>query len=37
VLVGVPARPMREYKRNFALLNNIDKLYERVKKLEGKE
>ena len=37
VLVGVPARPMREYKRNFALLNNIDKLYERVKRLEGKE
>ena len=26
-----------ESKRNFALLNNIDKLYERVKRLEGKE
>jgi UDP-3-O-[3-hydroxymyristoyl] glucosamine N-acyltransferase len=37
VLVGVPARPVREYKRNLALLNNIDKLYERVKKLEGKQ
>jgi UDP-3-O-[3-hydroxymyristoyl] glucosamine N-acyltransferase len=37
ILVGVPARPAREYKRNLALLNNIDKLYERVKKLEGKE
>jgi UDP-3-O-[3-hydroxymyristoyl] glucosamine N-acyltransferase len=37
VLVGVPARPAREYKRNLALLNNIDKLYERVKKLEGKQ
>jgi UDP-3-O-[3-hydroxymyristoyl] glucosamine N-acyltransferase len=37
VLVGVPARPARQYKRNFALLNSIDKLYERVKKLEGKE
>ena len=37
ILVGVPARPMREYKRNLALLNNIDKLYERVKKLEGKQ
>jgi UDP-3-O-[3-hydroxymyristoyl] glucosamine N-acyltransferase len=37
VLVGVPAKPAREYKRNLALLNNIDKLYERVKKLEGKE
>jgi UDP-3-O-[3-hydroxymyristoyl] glucosamine N-acyltransferase len=37
VLVGVPARPAREYKRNLVLLNNIDKLYERVKKLEGKQ
>jgi UDP-3-O-[3-hydroxymyristoyl] glucosamine N-acyltransferase len=37
VLVGVPAKPAREYKRNLALLNNIDKLYERVKKLEGKQ
>jgi UDP-3-O-[3-hydroxymyristoyl] glucosamine N-acyltransferase len=37
VVVGVPAKPMREFKRNLALLNNIDKLYERVKKLEGKE
>jgi UDP-3-O-[3-hydroxymyristoyl] glucosamine N-acyltransferase len=37
ILVGVPAKPAREYKRNLALLNNIDKLYERVKKLEGKE
>jgi UDP-3-O-[3-hydroxymyristoyl] glucosamine N-acyltransferase len=37
VLVGVPARPAREYKRNLVLLSNIDKLYERVKKLEGKQ
>ena len=37
VLVGVPAKPAREYKRNLALLNNIDKLYERVKKLEEKQ
>jgi UDP-3-O-[3-hydroxymyristoyl] glucosamine N-acyltransferase len=37
VLVGVPARPMREYKRNLALLNNIHKLYERVKRLEEKQ
>jgi UDP-3-O-[3-hydroxymyristoyl] glucosamine N-acyltransferase len=37
ILVGVPAKPAREYKRNLALLNNIDKLYERVKKLEGKQ
>ena len=37
VLVGVPAKPAREYKRNLALLNNIDKLYDRVKKLEEKE
>jgi UDP-3-O-[3-hydroxymyristoyl] glucosamine N-acyltransferase len=37
VLVGVPAKPMREYKRNFALLKNIHKLYERVKRLEEKQ
>jgi len=37
VLVGLPAKPMREYKTNFALLRNIHKLYERVKKLEGKQ
>lgn len=37
VLVGVPAKPMREYKRNLALLNNIHKLYERVKRLEEKQ
>jgi UDP-3-O-[3-hydroxymyristoyl] glucosamine N-acyltransferase len=37
ILVGVPAKPAREYKRNLALLNNIDKLYERVKKLEEKQ
>ena len=37
IMVGVPAKPMREYKRNLALLNNIHKLYERVKKLEEKQ
>jgi UDP-3-O-[3-hydroxymyristoyl] glucosamine N-acyltransferase len=37
VLVGVPAKPAREFKRNLALLNNIHKLYERVKKLEEKQ
>jgi UDP-3-O-[3-hydroxymyristoyl] glucosamine N-acyltransferase len=37
VLVGVPARPAREYKRNFVLLNNIHKLYERVNRLEEKQ
>ena len=37
ILVGVPARPMREYKRNLALLNSIHKLYDRVKKLEEKQ
>jgi UDP-3-O-[3-hydroxymyristoyl] glucosamine N-acyltransferase len=36
ILVGVPAKPAREYKRNLALLNNIHKLYERVKRLEEK-
>lgn len=34
VLVGLPARPMREYKENYALLHNIHKLYARVKALE---
>ncbi|MCX7869876.1 MAG: UDP-3-O-(3-hydroxymyristoyl)glucosamine N-acyltransferase, partial [Terrimicrobiaceae bacterium] len=36
VLVGLPARPMRDYKENFALLQNIRKLYARVKALEDK-
>lgn len=35
ILVGLPARPMRDYKENFALLHNIGKLYERVKKIEA--
>jgi len=34
VLVGLPARPMREYKANYVLLRNIRKLYERVEGLE---
>jgi UDP-3-O-[3-hydroxymyristoyl] glucosamine N-acyltransferase len=34
ILVGLPARPMREFKENFALIRNISKLYERVKVLE---
>jgi UDP-3-O-[3-hydroxymyristoyl] glucosamine N-acyltransferase len=37
ILVGLPAKPMREYKENYVLLRNIHKLYERVKKLEEKE
>ena len=37
VLVGLPARPMREFKENFVYLSNIRKLYERVKALEDKE
>lgn len=37
VLVGLPAKPMREYKENYVLLRNIRKLYERVKKLEEKQ
>lgn len=36
VLIGLPARPMREFKTNFVQLAKIDKLYERVKKLEEK-
>lgn len=34
VLIGLPARSMRDFKENFALLSNIRKLYERVKTLE---
>jgi len=34
VLVGLPARPMKEYKENYFQLHNIHKLYARVKKLE---
>jgi len=37
ILVGLPAKPMREYKENYVLLHNIHKLYERVKKLEEKQ
>ncbi len=37
ILVGLPARPMREYKENYVHLHNIRKLYDRVKKLEEKE
>jgi UDP-3-O-[3-hydroxymyristoyl] glucosamine N-acyltransferase len=37
VLVGLPAKPMDEFKENYVLLRNIRKLYERVKKLEEKE
>jgi UDP-3-O-[3-hydroxymyristoyl] glucosamine N-acyltransferase len=37
VLVGLPAKPMDEYKENYVLLRNIRKLYERVKKLEEKK
>ncbi|HEY5706702.1 MAG TPA: UDP-3-O-(3-hydroxymyristoyl)glucosamine N-acyltransferase [Terrimicrobiaceae bacterium] len=37
VLVGLPAKPMREYKENYVMLRNIRKLYERVKSLEEKQ
>jgi UDP-3-O-[3-hydroxymyristoyl] glucosamine N-acyltransferase len=37
VMVGLPAKAMRDYKRNLALLNNVHKLYERVKTLEEKQ
>jgi UDP-3-O-[3-hydroxymyristoyl] glucosamine N-acyltransferase len=36
ILVGLPAKPMREYKTNYVQLHNIGKLYERVKALEAK-
>ena len=34
IMFGAPARPIREYKANYALLKNIHKLYDRVKRLE---
>jgi len=34
IMFGAPARPIREYKATYALLKNIHKLYDRVKKLE---
>jgi len=34
ILAGLPARPLREFKQNNALLRNIHKLYERVRVLE---
>lgn len=37
ILVGLPARPMKEYKENYVYLQNIRKLYDRVKALEEKE
>lgn len=36
IMFGAPARPIREYKATYALLKNIHKLYDRVKKLESK-
>ncbi len=35
IMFGAPARPIREYKANYALLKNIHKLYDRVKSLEA--
>lgn len=36
ILVGLPARPMKEYKENYVHLHNIRKLYDRVKALEAR-
>ncbi|MEI6278041.1 MAG: UDP-3-O-(3-hydroxymyristoyl)glucosamine N-acyltransferase [Verrucomicrobiae bacterium] len=36
VVLGSPARPIREFKSNHALLKNIHKLYARVKELEAR-
>jgi len=33
---GMPAIPMRDYKRNYVRIANLDKLFERVKELEKK-
>lgn len=34
VVIGAPARPMRDYKVNLALLNKLERLFDRVKTLE---
>jgi UDP-3-O-[3-hydroxymyristoyl] glucosamine N-acyltransferase len=34
VVLGIPARPIQEYKETYVLMKNIRKLYDRVKKLE---
>ena len=34
IMFGAPAQPIRDYKANYALLKNIHKLYDRVKRLE---
>lgn len=36
VLIGLPARPMKEFKLNYVQLHGIHKLYDRVKALEKK-
>lgn len=36
ILVGLPAKPMKEYKENYVFLRNIRKLYDRVRILEEK-
>jgi UDP-3-O-[3-hydroxymyristoyl] glucosamine N-acyltransferase len=37
IMIGIPAKRAQDYRRNLALLNNVHKLYERVKKLEEKQ
>ncbi len=37
ILVGLPAKPMRDFKENYVLLNGIRKLYDRVKALEDQQ
>ncbi|HEY5742379.1 MAG TPA: UDP-3-O-(3-hydroxymyristoyl)glucosamine N-acyltransferase [Terrimicrobiaceae bacterium] len=34
IMIGVPAKRAEDYKKNLFLLNNVHKLYERVKRLE---
>jgi len=36
VLIGIPARPIKDFKTSFAFLNKLPKLFGRVKKLEEK-
>lgn len=37
ICAGGPVRPMKEYKRSIAFVRNLEKLYDRVAKLEGSQ
>jgi UDP-3-O-[3-hydroxymyristoyl] glucosamine N-acyltransferase len=36
MVIGAPAKPMKEWKQNNFYISQLGKLFERVKELEGK-